>query len=256
MLRQWVPVLARQRPGVEMSGSAIKSEGRFVFSVLTSASYLLAAASAYAQMIFVGLGWAYVGDVFYPNAGDIIGVVPSLAVTIMGLNSVSLAKSVLAKAGITVVEDQKRWGRFSVPRLTVYIITMLWGMCAAIFWEQGPPPAILIVFLFAGVAYVNGYALARIPNFTVAYLTDASAEQERQAANRLYGPTVAVALPAIVVVACLLATAGSSETYVEGFLSWGTFLSALIPLLYFPYFVAASYNLLELTKASADTAES
>ena len=106
---------------MEMSGSAINSEGRFVFSVLTSASYLLAAASAYAQMIFVGWGWAYIGDVFYPNAGDIIGVVPSLAVTIMGLNSISLAKPVLAKAGIAVVEDQKRWGLFMVPQLTVCI---------------------------------------------------------------------------------------------------------------------------------------
>lgn len=164
-----------------------------MFSVLTSASYLLAAAIAYAQMIFVGWGWAYIGDVFYPNAGDMIGVVPSLAVTIMGLNSVTLAKPVLAKAGIPVVEDPKRWNLFSVPRLTVYNITMLCGICAAIFWESEEPPLILVAFLFAGLAYVNGYALARIPGFTVAYLTNATAEQEQRAAKSLYGPTVAAA---------------------------------------------------------------
>ncbi len=237
-----------------MSGSTIRMDWRFVASNLFSRAYLIAAGKSYAEALFVGWGLAHIGDFFYPRAGAIVGIVPSLAVTIMGLNAASLAKPVLAKAGVDVIDDPAAEDRFSGSRVSIYVVAMLWGIYGATFWQDGPPPFILLAFLFGGFAYAYGYALARIPNFTVAYLTGATPEHERVVMSQLYSHTVATALPGVGLAAYLLATAGVGPSYVGSFLTWQTFVTTLIPLLYFPYYVAVSYNLLVAAKSAETSA--
>lgn len=229
-----------------MTRGLLSADAKAALSSLKSGRYLSAAAISFAQTAFVGWGWSYMGDTFYPDANVIIGVVPSLAMVIMALNATSLAKPVLNRIGVPAEEDEKRWELFSLPRLTVYNITMLVGICGVIFWQQPSPPFEVVAILFVGLAYVNGYALARIPNFTVAYLANVAPENEQIAARALAKPTIIAAWPAVTIVAFLQATAGTSETNVEGFLKLGTFLSILIPLLYFPYFVVLSVGLMHL----------
>lgn len=226
-----------------MSGATFYMDWRSVLSALFSRRYLRAAAVAYIEVLFVGWGLSYIGDVFYPNAG-LVGALPSLAMIIVSLNSVSLATAILQHKGIEIVEDEDRWNQFSTIRMTIYVITMLAGFGLAML-PVGDAPQILVMVLFACLIWTNGYALVRIPHFTVAYLAGASAEQERATAIYLAAPAIALATPSILLVAVLQASVGAQETYMASFLHPATPVSALVPLVYFPFFSLLSWHVFE-----------
>lgn len=224
-----------------MSGSSFYMDWRFVLSVMFSRKYLLEASKSYIATLWVGWCFSFVGDQFYPDGG-LLGVVPALAVTIVGLNAISLAKVVLGYKGVAVVEDRERWKLFDATRITIYTITMITGFCG-VYWSADFAPNVLILFLGVCLTWVNGYALVRIPHYTTAYLAGATGEQERETGIYLLAPAIALASPGIVLVAYLQVTVGIQPSYIAAFWTPSTFVSAAVPLIYFPYFTALSWDL-------------